>query len=169
MGDQIVGRRSALRVWKSFLDDPAFHGTVIESDVPIAGHKTVGCGMGVFVTRAFADREIGDPKPDLNSRIIAGVAAGEPVVLSRAEIGAGNAGDGIDFVNLYGTWRDGILNPDQLAEVHALLGTSFVEHFAGYRFTVLEMERHRVARTKLQRIIPTAPSARAVRHPASAG
>ena len=46
-------------------------------------------------------------------------------------------------------------------------GESF--DFADYRFTVLEMERHRVARTKLQRIIPTAPSARAVRHPASAG
>jgi DNA-binding CsgD family transcriptional regulator len=35
---------------------------------------------------------------------------------------------------MYGTWRDGIMNHDQLAEVHALLGTSFVEHFAGYRF-----------------------------------
>ena len=55
-------------------------------------------------------------------------------MLSRAEIGAGNAGEGLDFVNMYGTWRDGIMNPDQLAEVHALLGTSFVEHFAGYRF-----------------------------------
>jgi len=90
--------------------------------------------MGVFVTAAFADREINDPRPGLNSRIIAGVAAGEAVVLSRAEIGAGNAGEGLDFINMYGTWRDGIMSPDQLAEVHALLGTSFVEHFAGYRF-----------------------------------
>jgi len=90
--------------------------------------------MGVFVTGAFADREIRDPQPGLNSRIIAGVAAEEPILLSRAEIGAGNAGEGLDFVNMYGTWRDGIMNPDQLAEVHALLGTSFVEHFAGYRF-----------------------------------
>lgn len=90
--------------------------------------------MGVFVTGAFADLEIGNPRPGLNSRIIAAVASGEPVVLSRADIGAGNAGDGIDFVNMYGTWRDGILNADQLAEVHGLLGTSFVEHFAGYRF-----------------------------------
>src|SRR5206468_5202948 len=56
------------------------------------------------------------------------------VVLSRTQIGEGNAGEGNDFVNMYGTWRDGILNPDQLAEVHALLGTSFAEHFAGYRF-----------------------------------
>ena len=46
-------------------------------------------------------------------------------------------------------------------------GESF--DFAGYRFTVLEMERHRVARIKLQRLIAAAPPARAVRHPASAG
>ena len=56
------------------------------------------------------------------------------MVLSRAQIAAGNAGEGVDFVNMYGTWRDGIMNADQLAEVQALLGTSFVEHFAGYRF-----------------------------------
>src|SRR6185503_3299840 len=42
--------------------------------------------------------------------------------------------EGIDFVNMYGTWRDGILNANQLAEVQGLLGTSFVEHFTGYRF-----------------------------------
>jgi hypothetical protein len=35
---------------------------------------------------------------------------------------------------MYGSWREGILNANQLAEVQALLGTSFVEHFAGYRF-----------------------------------
>jgi len=134
LGDQIVGRRTALRVWKAFLDNPSFQGTVIESEFPIAGHKIVACGLGVFVTAAFTDRELGDPQPNLNSRIIAGVASGDPVVLSRAEIGAGNAGEGLDFVNMYGTWRDGIMNHDQLAEVHALLGTSFVEHFVGYRF-----------------------------------
>jgi putative hemolysin len=45
-------------------------------------------------------------------------------------------------------------------------GESF--DFAGYRITVLEMERHRVARIKLQRMIAAAPTARGV-HPASAG
>jgi DNA-binding CsgD family transcriptional regulator len=134
LGDQIVGRNKALRVWRSFLDNPSFQATVIESERPIAGHKIVACGMGVFVAASFADQEISDPRPGLNSRIIAGVAAGEPILLSRAEIGEGNAGEGLDFVNMYGTWRDGIMNNDQLAEVHALLGTSFVEHFAGYRF-----------------------------------
>src|SRR5215510_12776084 len=134
LGDSIVGRSAALRVWKSLLDHPAFQANVIESERLLAGHKIVACGMGVFVTKAFTDREIRNPRPGINSRIIAGIASGDSVVLSRAQIGAGNAGEGVDFVNMYGTWRDGVLNADQLAEVHALLGTSFVEHFAGYRF-----------------------------------
>src|SRR5215813_3274979 len=134
LGDQIVGRRTAIGVWKSLLDHPSFHANVIESERAIAGHKILACGMGVFVTKAFADGEIRNPRPGLNSRIIAGLASGESVVLSRTQIGAGNAGEGLDFVNMYGTWRDGIMNADQLAEAQALLGTSFVEHFAGYRF-----------------------------------
>src|SRR5215831_2382705 len=134
LGDQTVGRSTAVRVWQSLLDNPAFKANVIESERPIAGHKIVACGMGVFVTKTFADREIRNPCPGLNSRIIAGLAAGDSVVMSRAQIAVGNAGEGVDFVNMYGTWRDGIMNADQLAEAQALLGTSFVEHFAGYRF-----------------------------------
>jgi len=134
LGDQIVGRGAALRVWKGLLENPCFLANVIESEAPVAGRKIVGCGMGVFVAGTFADGEIADPRPGVNARIIASVASGKPVVLNRAEIAAGNAGAGLDFVNLYGTWREGALNPGQLAEVHALLGTSFVEHFAGYRF-----------------------------------
>jgi hypothetical protein len=134
LGDEIVGRTAALRVWKALLDHPSFLANVIESERPLSGNKIVACGMGVFVTKAFADGEIRNPRPGLNSRIIAAIASGESVLLSRSQIGVGNAGEGIDFVNMYGTWRDGIMNADQLAEVHALLGTSFVEHFAGYRF-----------------------------------
>src|SRR5262245_17816748 len=116
IGDQVVGRSAALRVWKTFLDNPSFLANVIESERPIAGHKIVACGMGVFVSPAFADQEIGNPRPGLNSRIIAGVASSKPIVLSRSEIAAGNAVEGIDFVNMYGTWRDGIMNDEQLAE-----------------------------------------------------
>ena len=155
LGDQIVGRPAALGVWRSFLAKPSFQGTVIESEFPIAGHKIVGCGLGVFVTAAFADREVSEPRPGLNSRIVAGVAAGEPILLSRAEIGEGNAGEGLDFVNMYGTWRDGILNSDQLAEVHALLGTSFVEHFAGYRFNRVLKEAIGASRIALARATGT--------------
>src|SRR6185369_12735683 len=120
LGAEIVGRSAALRVWKALLDDPSFLANVIESERPLAGHKIVACGMGVFVTGAFADYEIKNPRPGLNSRIIAGIASGVSAVLSRAQIATGNAGNGIDFVNMYGTWRDGIMNADQLAEAQAL-------------------------------------------------
>lgn len=134
MGDQIADRSTALRVWKGFLHEPSFLANVIESERPLAGHSIVACGMGVFVTKTFADREIRTPRPGLNSRIIAAVASGESPLLSRVQIASGNAGDGVDFVNMYGMWREGIMSADQLSEVQALLGTSFVEHFAGYRF-----------------------------------
>src|SRR6187455_2753686 len=110
MGDQIVGRSAAVRVWKGLLDSPSFLANVIEAERPIVGHRIVGCGMGVFVTKAFADREIQNPQAGLNSRIIAGIESGQSIVLSRAQIAAGNAGAGIDFVNMYGTWREGIMN-----------------------------------------------------------
>src|SRR4029077_8934721 len=107
---------AAVRIWKSLLDNPAFQANVIESERALAGHKIVACGMGVFVTREFADQEIRNPRPGLNSRIIAGIASGESILLTRAQIGVGNAEDGNDFVNMYGTWRDGVMNGDQLAE-----------------------------------------------------
>ena len=155
LGDQIVGRGTALRVWKTLLDTPAFHANVIESERAIAGHRIVACGMGVFVAKAFADLEIRNPQPGLNSRIIAAIASDAPVALSRAQIGAGNAGEGVDFVNLYGTWRDGIMSADQLAEAHGLLGTSFVEHFAGYRFNRVLKEAIGHARIVLARATGT--------------
>src|SRR5262247_3420430 len=77
LGDQIVGRSTALRVWRGLLDHASFLGNVIESEQPIGGRRIVGCGMGVFVAGAFADSEIRNPKPGINSRIIAGMAAGE--------------------------------------------------------------------------------------------
>src|SRR5215471_14587667 len=94
LGDQIVGRSVAREVWKTLLGNPSFLANVIESERPIAGHKIVACGMGVFVAKSFANQEIRSPKPGLNSRIIAGIASGDPIALSSVQIGAGNAGDG---------------------------------------------------------------------------
>ena len=74
LGDQIVGHGTALRVWQGLLDEPSFHATVIESEVPIAGHKMVGCGMGVFVAGAFDDGEIAAQRRGRHSRIMDEVA-----------------------------------------------------------------------------------------------
>lgn len=134
IGDALTGREAALRVWRELLDARTLHGSVFESDAPIRGFRIVGCGIGVFVDSAFADRELASPRPGLNSRIIAAAASGDSVVLDREAIAAGNAAGGLDFVNLYGTWRYGILDANQIAEVQTLLGISFVENLAGFRF-----------------------------------
>jgi hypothetical protein len=155
IGDRTVGREAALRVWKELLHGPAFQANVIESERPIAGHTIVACGMGVFVDCAFVDRELANPEPGLNSRIIGSVVSGASVVLDREAIAAGNAGEGLDFVNLYGTWRDGVLNDTELAEVHSLLGTSFVDNFAGYRFNRVLKEAIGQPRIELARATGT--------------
>jgi hypothetical protein len=121
LGDEIVGREAALEVWRQWLGSAAFQANVIESDRTLGGHRIVGCGMGVFVARAFADRELESPAPGLNARIVASAAGGESVVLDRGAIARGNAGAGLDFVNLYGTWCDDVLDSDTVVEVQALL------------------------------------------------
>jgi hypothetical protein len=66
-------------------------------------------------------------------------------------------------VNLYGTWRDGILDARQLADVQALLGIGFAEGLAGYRFNrivkeAVGEERIALARaTGSYRIVATFP------------
>ncbi len=140
IGDAIVGREAAMRTWNDLTFSPAFHASIIESEHPIGGHRVVACGLGVFVDRTFIDRELQSPRPDINSRIIASVSSGRSVVLDRDAIAIGNAGDGLDFVNLYGTWRSDITDSAMLAEIHALLGTSFVENIAGYRFNRIVKE-----------------------------
>ena len=134
IGDELTGRAAAIEIWTELLSSPAFQASVIESDLPIADSTIIGCGMGVFVRRDFADHEIASPAPGLNSRIIGSIASGQSVVLDRDEIAAGNADAGLDFVNLYGTWRDDILNNEQRIEAKTQLGTSFIENLAGFRF-----------------------------------
>jgi hypothetical protein len=155
LGDGLVGRETALRVWQQLLEHPSFHATVIESERPVSGHTIVACGIGVFVSRAFADAEVGTPRPGLNDRIIHGIAVGRPMLLDREDIGAGNARGGLDFVNLYGTWRDGLLNAEQLAEVQTLLSIGFVEQLTGYRFNRVIKEAIGEARIALARATGT--------------
>jgi hypothetical protein len=133
IGDELVGRTAAFRVWNKLLSSPSFIGMVIESERSIGGHFIVGCGLGVFVSPHFADQEIANPQPGLNSRIIASCHAGETVAMNYEELGVGNATIGVDFVNMYGTWREEISTREDLVEVQALMTTSFLESHAGYR------------------------------------
>src|SRR5262245_56776500 len=125
LGHEIVGPVKAWEVWPGLFQNPSFHGIVIESDPPIAGHRIVAAGARVFVSPDLMSSEIADPHPGLNSRVIASLAQGESVLLPYSRIGSANAGAGIDLVSLICSWIEG-LSESEIAEINGLLASSFL-------------------------------------------
>ena len=118
----------------------SFHSAVIEANSPIAGHRIIAFGASVFVSRAFADEEVSNPRPGLNARIIASIDSSQTVVLNDAELRSANTKGGLDLVVLYPQWRKDILSFEQISEVQMLLASSFLEHHRGFRFNRLISE-----------------------------
>jgi hypothetical protein len=140
VGDGLIGRGPAIRVWKNLIRSRFCHSAVIEAANPVSGHRIVGFGIDVFVSRSFADAEISTPRPGLNDRILASLASPHPVVLSESEIRAANTNGGLDVAVLYGCWRQGLPGPEAISEVCTALATSFVELHRGYRINQLLTE-----------------------------
>lgn len=132
-GDALVGAGAALDAWKQAFRDPFFHSAVLEANPAIRGHGLIGFGASVFVTRAFANAELGDPRPDINSRVIASLHSGQSVLATRADVARANAGEGVDVLVMGGVWRDAILSAEERGEVQTFLASSFTEVHAGYR------------------------------------
>ena len=140
LGGEIVGPEIARRVWARLVRDPFFTAIAFESDPPIQGHRVIGFGASAFVTGAFMDAELAHPCPNINSRIIASVHAGQSVLLNYTQIARANADVELDVVILSGSWRDTILSPSQTAEVQILLPTTFATLHAGYRIRRIAWE-----------------------------
>ena len=138
-GSEILGERRALQTWASPLGRPAFNAAIVEiADAPVS-ESFVGFGAVVFVTRDFAEAELAAPAPGLNSRVLASVAGGKPVVLDERGLRTNNAGISLDLVVLVSTCRAG-LSPNDVSEVRARLTSSFLEIHLGYRFNQLLFE-----------------------------
>jgi hypothetical protein len=132
IGDELVGRARAIEIWKSLLRSRSCTSTVIEVPHPIDGCRIVGFGVDACVSREFAEAEICNPRPGLNSRIIASIHSGRSVVLTGAELRSANSEDGLDLVMLYGSWRSS-LSRDGKSEVIVQLASRFLQNRSGYR------------------------------------
>jgi hypothetical protein len=132
LGHELVGCERALAAWHWLLRSPAFNSAIIEADPPFEGHRTLAFGAAVFVSSAFVDAELENPRPGINARIIASISEGKPVVLDEQQLRNGNAYDGLDIVCLVGAYRPGI-SQDLAIEVLTTLASSFVEAHSGYR------------------------------------
>jgi len=133
VGAELVGKDRAIEAWKALMRSGVFQSAVIESDPPVAGHRIVAFGAAVFVSRAFADQEISNPRPGLNARVIASVDSGNPMVLSESQLRSANTDGGLDLVILCPQLRKDILDADQTTEAQMLIASAFVELHVGFR------------------------------------
>ena len=95
LGLETVGYGRAVDAWRTLMRSCSFNAAAIEADPPIAGHRIVAFGASVFVSRAFTEQEISNPRRGLNARIIDSIDVGQPVVLSEDELRSANTEGGL--------------------------------------------------------------------------
>src|ERR1700679_3153354 len=80
LGDALIGGKAALEAWKHVVRDRFVATCVMESSSLPRGQRIVGFGASVFVTSAFSGAELANPRPDINSRVMASIHSGQSVL-----------------------------------------------------------------------------------------
>lgn len=140
LGAEIVGRDPALKIWKDLVRSRCFNSVVIESATPRHTERIVACGSSLFVTPDFATQELERPRPYLNSRIIASIAAGKTVALPERILCGEKGHCPVDLVVLSGDYLNNSLSQEELDEVQMLLPFTFMEAHLGYRLNRILIE-----------------------------
>jgi hypothetical protein len=140
IGQEIIGHERALSSWRVIVESPSFSGVVLESPDPVWRPRIMAFAAAVFVSEEFANRELSNPMPGLNARIISSIDSGRSVVLSETELRHKNTYGGLCQVILYSTWRRGALTPQQTAQAEIEFAKSYVELYAGYQLERLLFE-----------------------------
>ena len=135
-GDEIVGRQRALDGWKRVTRSLACNSAVLETDG--SQRRKIAFGCSVFVTPEFMDRELESPKPGINSRILASVIDGQPVV--RAESSLCDSNNGLDVVVMSCNYRYEAMNAEETVQAEMALPTAFAEAHIGYKLNRILVE-----------------------------
>ena len=130
-GDEIVGRERALAAWKELTRTLSFNSAVIQAAGPDGVKQKLAFGSSVFVTAEFAKYELENPRPGVNSRVIASIVSGESVVLPEANLS--DSSNPLDVVILSCNYRYGEMNAEQTTQMEMILPVSFATLHVGYR------------------------------------
>jgi DNA-binding CsgD family transcriptional regulator len=134
-GSEIVGHSRALRAWQQLFETShATRSGLVEMNDK-GRVEIVGFGLASFVKKNFAEDEVRNPRPGLNSRIIESIVNGNSVIATLAEIRHANTHGDLQQVILETSWKNGSLTAVQVDEVRVLLGRAYQELFAGYRLS----------------------------------
>lgn len=138
-GAELIGEAAAWRAWHDLLSWPGFNGAAIERELPGRSTERLCFGASVFVSDAFAQKEISHPKPGLNGRVLAEFTNRTANVLGPQRIAEDNASEGLNVLIFFGrTLRR--VKEQEAFEANLELATAFVELQAGYRFRRMLVE-----------------------------
>lgn len=139
-GAETLEPHQVLDAWRTLLGMTyAARSSVIELQRK-SGTEIVGFGFGVFVKQGFAEAELRNPAPGLNSRIIESIFNRQPVVATYEEVRDANTRSDLVQVILDASWKEDSLHPEQIQEVRVFLARSYQELHAGYRLSKMLSE-----------------------------
>jgi hypothetical protein len=134
-GAEIVGHARAVRAWQQLLEMSHATRSALVERRRKDRVEVVGFGFASFVKKSFAEDEVRNPRPGLNSRIIESIVKGNSVIATYAEVRDANTRGDLQQVILDTSWKNGPLTAAEVDEVRVLLGRGYQELFAGYRFS----------------------------------
>jgi hypothetical protein len=132
LADLHITGSDAVRACHHLLVSGAMMGVLVDLFEPNAPRRVVGVGGGAFVSRRFIESERAHPRPGLTERVLASVLACRSVALTRRQMAAANAGEGLSLAVVLHHWQHGI--PDALQrEVRRHLMEKFLQDVRGFR------------------------------------
>lgn len=139
LGAEIVGQERALEVWRSLARNRSFNSVVIESTDPNCASRIIAFGASIFVTADFAARELEQPRPYLNSRVIASAGSKNSAVLPEKDLRRPSR-QPVDLVILSCDYLKASLSQDEVDQLHVLLPFAFMEAHLGYPLNRILLE-----------------------------
>ena len=134
-GAETVGSAQAMKVWRELFGMTHATRTAVAEMHGKGESKIVGFGFAAFVKKSFAEAEVRNPRPGLNSRIIESVVAGKPVIATFEDVRDANTQGDLQQVILDTSWHNALLSPTQRDEVRVLLGIAYMDLHVGYHFS----------------------------------
>ena len=158
LGDEIVGRTRAFAAYRKLLRTRRLLSAVVELPLPNGTRRIVGFGGAIFVSDAFFQQEIRDPRPGLNARIVASAEADTPAVLSDDEIRRANTSDGLNLLITHAAWVPNTFTANEMNAYERVMSSAFLQLVRGYRLLRLFREAgssEAIAHVRSQQVFAT--------------
>lgn len=123
-------RARLVAMWTALLRTEACLTVGVDDRRRPAETRLVGCGLSVFVTDDFAARLIAG-QPLLSRAFLEQWESGPRPYLTKKEIAAANAGDGLNLLILHYGWSKDV-TPEEMMTMQHLQTERFIQEHAGY-------------------------------------